>query len=310
MADEKPAPGGDLGALLRGAGDVAGLAADLRAAPARRSPGAGARSAIARRARGRAPSATRPSASAMTSATPQAAAKRVRVEPPGRCARAVGARRRQERERHERARRGRPRRPGSSAPRRAPEARLERRGQRADPEHERKRERDRAIGADAAVAHDLELAFPGRAAAEAVGDVGEPVLMQRAGRGDERRRRERALKSAGRPSRAVSARMSAPTNPTAAPATGAAQAMRLMSSGARLAAQQRQAGEKAQARGDVARARARPRRASVRTVKRPQKHDDRHHPDRRQSRIRRCPIGGQARAPPPRRRRAASGSGC
>ena len=29
MADEKPAPGGDLGALLRGAGDVAGLPADL-----------------------------------------------------------------------------------------------------------------------------------------------------------------------------------------------------------------------------------------------------------------------------------------
>ena len=29
MADEKPAPRGDLGALLRGAGDVAGLPADL-----------------------------------------------------------------------------------------------------------------------------------------------------------------------------------------------------------------------------------------------------------------------------------------
>ena len=67
---------------------------------------------------------------------------------------------------------------------------LERSGQGADPENERKRERDRAIGADAAVAHDLELLRPGRAAAETVGRVGEAVFVQSAGCGNERRRRE------------------------------------------------------------------------------------------------------------------------
>ena len=62
----------------------------------------------------------------------------------------------------------------------------ESRRQGPDPEDERQDEGDGAVGADAAVAHDGELALPGRAAAKAVGDVGEPILVQRAGRGDER----------------------------------------------------------------------------------------------------------------------------
>ena len=58
---------------------------------------------------------------------------------------------------------------------------------------QRDRERADAVGADPAVAHDVELALARVAAAEAVGGVGEPVLMQAAGdeerRGDRQRRR-------------------------------------------------------------------------------------------------------------------------
>ena len=67
---------------------------------------------------------------------------------------------------------------------------VERRRERADAQDEGERQRDGAVGADAAVAHDVELHRPRRAAAEAVGDVGEAVLVQGAGRGDERRRRQ------------------------------------------------------------------------------------------------------------------------
>ena len=42
MPDEKPAPGGDLAALLRGAGDVAGLPADRAARQRDHEQGAGA----------------------------------------------------------------------------------------------------------------------------------------------------------------------------------------------------------------------------------------------------------------------------
>ena len=94
------------------------------------------------------------------------------------------------------------------------------------------RERDDPIGADAAVAHDFELVGPRRAAAEAVGDVGDPVLVQPAGHDNERGRREAGAHECGRADFAVSARTSAPASPTAAPATGAAPATRSMSSGA------------------------------------------------------------------------------
>ena len=55
----------------------------------------------------------------------------------------------------------------------------------------------RPISADAAVAHDLQAALPGRAAAETVRHIGEPVLVerpggQRRGRDGERRGQERA----------------------------------------------------------------------------------------------------------------------
>ena len=48
-----------------------------------------------------------------------------------------------------------------------------------------------AVGADAAVAHDLELALPRIAAAETVRGVGEAVLVQAAGHGERRRDRKR-----------------------------------------------------------------------------------------------------------------------
>ena len=122
--------------------------------------------------------------------------ERVRVEPASRGARAVGARRRQKRERRQRRRAGE-RSDQYQAKRRAPEPAVERRGQRADAQDERERDRDCAIGADAAVAHDLELPRSRRAAAETIGDVGEPVLVQRAGRDDERGCREAPRGGAG-----------------------------------------------------------------------------------------------------------------
>ncbi len=76
---------------------------------------------------------------------------------------------------------------------------VERRGQRADAQDERERDRDRAIGADAAVAHDLELPRPRRAAPETIGDVGEPVLVQRPGRDDERGGRQSRAKEQRQP---------------------------------------------------------------------------------------------------------------
>ncbi len=77
----------------------------------------------------------------------------------------------------------------------------ERRRQRADPEDERQDQGDRAVGADAAVAHDRKLALPGRAAAKAVGDVGKAVLVQRAGRRDQRADRQRRTDEGRQPER-------------------------------------------------------------------------------------------------------------
>ncbi len=136
------------------------------------------------------PVARIPSATAITSATPQDAAKAFRSSRPAAAPAPSDARRIEDSERHERA----GARDGGDEDERArgaPEARMKRRRQRADPQDERKRERDRAEGPDAAVAHDLELLRSRRATAEAIGRVGEPVLMQPAGRGDERRRRQR-----------------------------------------------------------------------------------------------------------------------
>ena len=63
----------------------------------------------------------------------------------------------------------------------------------SDAEHQR----DDAVSAMRAVAHDRELALAIPAAAEPVGRVGEPVLVQRAGRGDAGGDREQR----GRPDR-------------------------------------------------------------------------------------------------------------
>ena len=132
----------------------------------------------------------------MTSAEPQAAASAFEFEQAGRGACAIRARRRQKRERRQRRGTGE-RRDQHQAKRCAPEPAVERRGQRANAQDERERERERAIGADAAVAHDLELPGARRAAAEAVGDVGEPILVQRPGHGDERRRCKSRAKEQG-----------------------------------------------------------------------------------------------------------------
>ena len=132
----------------------------------------------------------------MTRAEPQAAASALEFEPASRSARAVGARWRQKRERRQRRGAGE-RGDQHQAESSAPEPAVERRGQRADAQDERERDRDRAIGADAAVAHDLELPRPRRAAAETIGDVGEPVLVQRPGRDDERGCRQPRAKERG-----------------------------------------------------------------------------------------------------------------
>jgi hypothetical protein len=48
----------------------------------------------------------------------------------------------------------------------------------ANAQHERQHQRADAVSADAAVTHDLQLALARRPAAEAVGHIGEPILMQ------------------------------------------------------------------------------------------------------------------------------------
>ena len=139
------------------------------------------------------PSATKPSARVMARAEPQAAASALEFERARGSARAIGARRRQKRERRQRGGAGeRGDQDQAQAP--APEPAVERGGQRANAQDEREHERKRAIGADAAVAHDLELPRDCRAAAEAVGDVGEPIFVQRPGHGDERRHCESRAK--------------------------------------------------------------------------------------------------------------------
>ncbi len=146
-----------------------------------------ARSAWAR------PRVTRPSSDRNNKSPAPGGGERVRIEPAGCSARAIGARRLQKRERRQRRGAGE-RGDQRQAKRRTPEPAVERRGQRADAQDERKRDCDRAIGADAAVAHDLELPGSRRAAAEAVGHVREPILVQCAGRRDERGCRQRRAK--------------------------------------------------------------------------------------------------------------------
>ena len=52
-------------------------------------------------------------------------------------------------------------------------------------------EGQRAIGADAAVAHDLERLFAGPAASQAVARIRQPVFVKRAGKADARGEREK-----------------------------------------------------------------------------------------------------------------------
>ncbi len=68
--------------------------------------------------------------------------------------------------------------------------------ERAPSQHEGDDERAGAEGADAAVAHDRELLLAVLAAAETVGGIGEPVLVQAAGGDQRRRERERGAAAA------------------------------------------------------------------------------------------------------------------
>src|SRR3954447_21568808 len=68
------------------------------------------------------------------------------------------------------------------------------RRERAPAQAERQDQRADAIGADPAVAHDLELALAGAAAAEPVGGIGKAVLVQRAGDEGGRGQREQGGK--------------------------------------------------------------------------------------------------------------------
>ena len=110
--------------------------------------------------------------------------------PAGSVRQPIAARRRQHQHerRHRGARRGvrRNQRPNDGM--RAWQAR-----QRADAQQKRQRQGANTISADAAVAHDGEFLLAAVAAAETVGGVGKPVLMQAAGReqrcGDRKRRR-------------------------------------------------------------------------------------------------------------------------
>ena len=75
--------------------------------------------------------------------------------------------------------------------RRQDEAGLGQQRNRGGAQGEDQEQRHHAIGADAVVAHDGE-ALLGRVAAEPIGEIGKPVLMQRAGgedRGGERKER-------------------------------------------------------------------------------------------------------------------------
>ena len=216
--------------LLRGAGDIAGLAADL----APRDPGHGqsggerqdegedrpeeAEDAKAQHERDE-QAATTPAARAPFASRRPAPAPRPSVRAGGR---------QRERQQSEGARR----RAGQDQGRRRAAPLFDERGERGDAQHQRKRERRRAKGADAAVAHDFELALARPAAAKTVGDIGEPVFVQGAGDEDERADRQRRANQRRQAEGAARPSASAPIAPSTAPATGDAQAMRSMSSGA------------------------------------------------------------------------------
>ena len=139
-----------------------------------------ARPARARARAGRAVPAPARAGSARPMAPPQPRGGREHAagQGPGAVAEAVGAGRRQPCQGQEaEAARGRASRHQGRARQPGAAARAERR-QAGRPQQQRQAERERPIGADAAVAHDGELALAGAPAAEAVGRVGEPVLVQ------------------------------------------------------------------------------------------------------------------------------------
>ena len=73
-----------------------------------------------------------------------------------------------------------------SAEYREAESALGQSGERRHAQHQRQSEGDGAIGAQPAVAHDLQFFLARRAAAKAVGDIGESILVQRPGDADQR----------------------------------------------------------------------------------------------------------------------------
>ena len=101
MPDEKSAPGGDLAALLRSAGDVAGLSADRAARQRDHDQSAGAAHERREERMGE-PKRDEAERERNDEGRAPGGGERVRIEPASRSARAVGARWRQERERRQR----------------------------------------------------------------------------------------------------------------------------------------------------------------------------------------------------------------
>ena len=218
----------------------------------------------------------------------------------------------------------------------APEAAVERCGQGADAQDEGESQRDGAIGADTAVAHDVELHRPRRAAAEAVGDVGEPILVQGAGRSDKRRRRQPGANDRGQadePGRRQRQRADKADRPArdrrrpgeaidvegrarAGLADGRRVKKRSASPTSRAAGTKRRGPpnrltSKARRGGAVEAAQATGGRRTFAAPLRSPRRRGRPPPPRvRSGRIRQDPTGERAPAPRPCRSRAAPGSGC
>ena len=192
MPNEKPDPRADLRPLLGRAGDIASLAADLAARKRNHCKCAdgGANRSAQRPDRSETGNARHDRDDERCTASRRESG---RLQPPGRGSGAIRPRRFEQRKRRERPR-ARERSDGDQGAGSRAKTRAEHRAERADPQNQRKDQRGRAEGSDPAVAHDFKFARLGRAAAKAIGHVGEAILMQAASRCDHRRGRKRGAK--------------------------------------------------------------------------------------------------------------------
>ena len=163
-------------------------------------------------------------------------------------ARPVGARRGQPRERNQGGETGG--RAGKKQ-RRRHEAGRGRGGERLDPQRKDKRERDGAVRSKPAVSHDRQFGGAVAAAAEPVGEIGEAVLVQGAGRRRLGRHRERGGDDIRQPETARERERGGPERADAGARErrGVANAREIRRPGRPA---ERQAGEELQVLGDVA----------------------------------------------------------